>query len=143
MSVLQQLSTVPPVTRLLTLALLGGSVFVGLLRASAGPADLAGVFRGGYDATLMYPWIVVVPGSVVWYPWTLLTAAFVEVNVIEVRTLPRTLFRLDSETLSAVCLLCHLPAARWEVSRACVGSSRVSQIRRRRQHRLKRHLGGR
>ena len=83
-SVLSSLSAVPAATRLLLLALFLCSAFLALVRASAGPADLAGVFRGGADATLMYPWMVVVPGSVIWYPWTLLSAAFVEVNVIEV-----------------------------------------------------------
>ncbi|CAD6570324.1 MAG: hypothetical protein CYPHOPRED_003887 [Cyphobasidiales sp. Tagirdzhanova-0007] len=44
---------------------------------------LGAVFGASGDSTTAFPWLVVVPGTVVWTPWTLATAAFCEASLIE------------------------------------------------------------
>ena len=73
----------PTGTRLLCGILLALSFLVQLLRFSLSATDLKAVFRGSTDDALAFPWLVVVPGSVIWNPWTLLTAGLCEVGVIE------------------------------------------------------------
>jgi len=82
-SPLTAIAAIPPATRYLSMGLVVATSVVSLLRASTEPADLSKVFRGGQDALLLFPWIVTVPGSVIWNPWTLFTSAFVEGNVME------------------------------------------------------------
>lgn len=78
------LASLPPATRALTALLIGCSTFFFLLHLSLAPTDLKGIFGASADDTLAFPWLVLVPGSVVWYPWTLVTGAFVESNLVEV-----------------------------------------------------------
>ncbi|KAI9617415.1 hypothetical protein KEM48_004868 [Puccinia striiformis f. sp. tritici PST-130] len=73
----------PTGTRLLCGILLALSILVQLLRFSLSATDLKAIFRGSTDDALAFPWLVVVPGSVIWNPWTLLTAGLCEVGVIE------------------------------------------------------------
>lgn len=73
----------PTGTRILCGLLLSLSFLVQILRFSLSATDLKTVFRGSKDDSLAFPWLVVVPGSVIWNPWTLLTAGLCEVGIIE------------------------------------------------------------
>ncbi|KAL8293554.1 hypothetical protein RQP46_000255 [Phenoliferia psychrophenolica] len=77
------LLALPPATRALTAALFALSTLFFFLRLSLAPRDLKSIFGATGDNSLAFPWLVLVPGSVLWYPWTLVTAAFVETNFIE------------------------------------------------------------
>lgn len=78
-------STVPLETRCLFASVVGATSVLLLLRSSLTADDLKAVFGAGQDSLLVFPWIIAVPGYVLWRPWTLLTAPFVESNIIEVR----------------------------------------------------------
>lgn len=78
------LLSLPPATRALTAALIIFSSLLFVLRLSLAPKDIKGIFGASGDNTLVFPWLVLLPGNVVWYPWTLVTAAFVETNLVEV-----------------------------------------------------------
>jgi hypothetical protein len=78
------LISLPPATRALTAALVTLSTLLFVLRLSLAPKDIKGIFGASGDNTLVFPWLVLLPGNVIWYPWTLVTAAFVESNLIEV-----------------------------------------------------------
>lgn len=68
--------TVPPATRaLLGTLLLASSFFLFFVSARDAAGD---------DGALQYPWIVVVPGKVMYYPWTLLVAGFAETSFLQV-----------------------------------------------------------
>lgn len=73
----------PPATRGLLLSLVAVTVTVAVLRGLTGTEELKRVFRGNQDSLLAFPYLVVVPGKVIWAPWTLLTAGLVEGNIIE------------------------------------------------------------
>ncbi|SCV70812.1 BQ2448_3574 [Microbotryum intermedium] len=77
------LLALPPATRALTGALVVMSLLLFALRLSLAPGDLKGIFGASSDPSLVFPWLVLLPGSVVWYPWTVLTSSFVENNLIE------------------------------------------------------------
>ncbi|WVR06162.1 hypothetical protein IAU60_003192 [Kwoniella sp. DSM 27419] len=77
-SFLPFLQTVPLGTRLVTLTILMfSSVALGLniLASQNTPPEYKGA-RG-----VQLPWLVMVPGTSIWYPWTLLTAGFVELTI--------------------------------------------------------------
>ena len=76
-SFLPFLQTVPVGTRILTALLAAGSLSALFLdyAVSTSVTSLYG---------LDIPWLVVVPGLSWKYPWTLLTAGFVELNIIQV-----------------------------------------------------------
>ena len=76
--------SVPVASRYLTLALLLVSTLLFILRSGLTREDLKQLGYGGQDSILAFPSVVIVPGFVLWRPWTLLTAAFVEINLIEV-----------------------------------------------------------
>lgn len=85
-----QMLSLPPATKALTGTLIALSTFLFLLKLTAEPASADGISTsllasGGRDASVAYPWLVVVPGQVGWYFWTLLSAGFVETTFIEVR----------------------------------------------------------
>ena len=61
------------------------STVIQVARLTLSKADLKAVFRGSVDDSLAFPWLVVVPGSAFFRPWTLVTAAFTEAGLIEVR----------------------------------------------------------
>ncbi|GAA6035830.1 hypothetical protein JCM8097_005727 [Rhodosporidiobolus ruineniae] len=82
-TVLSSLLTLPPATRTLTLTLLTLSLLFLLLRLSAPEGRQLKAVLGSGDAAVAFPWLVLLPGHVFWAPWTLLTAAFVETNLIE------------------------------------------------------------
>ncbi|CDO72958.1 hypothetical protein BN946_scf185007.g12 [Trametes cinnabarina] len=67
---LQFVASIPPATRAIT----GATVAVSLLYYFL-------VFTGSDVASL--PWLVLIPGSSIFYPWTFLTSAFVESTIIE------------------------------------------------------------
>ncbi|CAH7675462.1 eukaryotic integral membrane protein-domain-containing protein [Phakopsora pachyrhizi] len=73
----------PTGTRILSTVLIGLSILIQILRFTLSPVDLKTLFRGNSDDSLAFPWLVVVPGSVIWNPWTVLTAGLCEVGVIE------------------------------------------------------------
>lgn len=77
-SFLPFLNTVPWGTRIVTGLLIAASAaYYGIRTTSAGSSPS---FEDGI------PWLVLMP-RVSWkYPWTLLSAGFVELNIIEVRT---------------------------------------------------------
>ncbi|SGY79145.1 BQ5605_C008g05054 [Microbotryum silenes-dioicae] len=83
MSSFLSLLALPPATRALTGALVGMSLLLFALRLSLAPGDLKGIFGASSDPSLVFPWLVLLPGSVMWYPWTLLTSSFVESNLLE------------------------------------------------------------
>ncbi|SCZ98984.1 BZ3500_MvSof-1268-A1-R1_Chr7-1g09341 [Microbotryum saponariae] len=83
MSSFFSLLALPPATRALTGALVGMSLLLFALRLSLAPGDLKGIVGASSDPSLVFPWLVLLPGSVVWYPWTLLTGSFVESNLLE------------------------------------------------------------
>ncbi|GAA5952772.1 hypothetical protein JCM21900_005796 [Sporobolomyces salmonicolor] len=75
--------SLPPATRAFTAALVAFSSLFFLLRLSLAPTDLKAIFNASSDVGVAFPWLVLVPGNVLWAPWTLLTAGFVETNLIE------------------------------------------------------------
>lgn len=88
-TILSTAVSLPPATRSLTGALVAFTLLFTLLRLSVSPKDLRNlVGAAGGDSSLLFPWLVLVPGNVGWAPWTLLTSSFVEVNLIEVRAVP-------------------------------------------------------
>ena len=79
--------SLPPATRALTGLLVACTLLFTLLRLSVSPKDLRNlVGAAGQDSSLLFPWLVLVPGNVGWAPWTLLVSSFVEVNLVEVRS---------------------------------------------------------
>lgn len=79
-SFLPFLQTVPWGTRILTAILVVASIAQFLL-ASVVRKHAAVLPTYGHEL----PWLVLVPKTSWKFPWTLLTAGFVELNVIEVR----------------------------------------------------------
>lgn len=92
-------SAVPPATRLLTGLLILFSTlgfFVRCVFPSSLPSSAAS-FPSGLETPLSqfgifspaprqdFPWLFLVPGKVLYHPWTLITAGFAEGNLIEVR----------------------------------------------------------
>ncbi|KAI8990444.1 DUF1751-domain-containing protein [Trametes punicea] len=67
---LQLVASIPPATRVITAATIGLSLLYYFL-----------IFTGSGTASL--PWLVLIPGSSIFYPWTFLTSAFVESTIIE------------------------------------------------------------
>ncbi|GAA5845030.1 hypothetical protein JCM9279_005410 [Rhodotorula babjevae] len=82
-AILSSALSLPPATRALTLTLVAGSLLFLLLRLSVTPHDLKSIFGATGDVSLVFPWLVLVPGKVYRAPWTLLTSAFVETNLVE------------------------------------------------------------
>ena len=71
---------------------LGTRVLLGVLISMSGLLAVLRTLQVGgknsalaamHDDTLRYPYLVLVPGISVWYPWTLLTAAFCETTLVE------------------------------------------------------------
>ena len=78
------LTSLPPVTRTLTALLILFSTLVVLFQP-----DVQNVLKGqGYAGMAVgeVDWVVLVPGRVMWFPWTLVTSTFVERNFVEVST---------------------------------------------------------
>lgn len=73
----------PPGTKVLVALMVGLSTLIQLFRFSLSELDLKAVFRGRMDDSLAFPWLVMVPGSVLWNPWTILTAGLCEVGIVE------------------------------------------------------------
>ena len=78
------LSSLPPGTRALTAMLVGFSSLLFLLKLSSNPSDYKAILGASKDSTLAFSYLVLVPGKVLYFPWTVLTAPFVEANLIEV-----------------------------------------------------------
>lgn len=70
---MQYVTSIPPVTRAFTAATVVFSLLYYWLRWTS-------------DDYFAPPWLVLVPGSSVFYPWTFLTSALVETSFIEVCT---------------------------------------------------------
>lgn len=77
-SFLPFLQQIPFATRIITLALVGTSLVALVL------STLAAQNTNGGIPSVNLPWLVMVPGTSYWYPWTLLTAGWVELSVIGV-----------------------------------------------------------
>ncbi len=69
---LQYVASIPPATRAFTAATVVFSLLYYFL-----------LWTG--DETFSAPYLVLIPGSSLFYPWTFLTSAFVESSIIEVR----------------------------------------------------------
>lgn len=80
------LLSLPPATRTLTFLLVSFSSLLFVLRLSLDPRDIKGILGAAGDNTLLFPWLLLLPGKVGYYPWTLITAGAVETNLIEVRS---------------------------------------------------------
>lgn len=93
LTILPFLQSVPIATRLLTLLLIVASGAHWALRALAVQNSPVGDEVARRAALL--PWLVMVPGSSIWYPWTLLTAGWVEIGIVEVSQLAWTMVRMD------------------------------------------------
>jgi hypothetical protein len=72
------LQGIPFATRIITLSLITASLVAISLSYIAGQNIDGGI------PSVNLPWLVMVPGSSYWYPWTLLTAGWVELSVIGV-----------------------------------------------------------
>jgi len=80
-SFLPFLQTVPLATRLLTaLVLITSTAAYFLNSLENDDFTNKGRLRSGGGI----PWLVMKPGESFWYPWTVLTAGFVEMNILEV-----------------------------------------------------------
>ncbi|KAJ8597627.1 DUF1751-domain-containing protein [Rhizopogon salebrosus TDB-379] len=66
---LQYISSVPPVTRFFTAATLASSILYFWIRWSTG--------------SVMLPYLTMVPGTSLFFPWTFATSALVEISIIE------------------------------------------------------------
>ncbi|GAA6059802.1 hypothetical protein JCM10212_003697 [Sporobolomyces blumeae] len=83
-TILNSAVALPPATRTLTLALIASSTLYAFVRFSNASNDPAGILVDGPgDAGSTVPWLTLVPAKVAYAPWTLLTAAFTETNLIE------------------------------------------------------------
>lgn len=78
------LVSLPPATRALTGVLIAFSSLLFVLRLSIDPRDIKAILGASGDNTLLFPWLLLLPGKVAYYPWTLITASAVETNLIEV-----------------------------------------------------------
>nr|BDS00033.1 hypothesis protein 2 [Mycoleptodonoides aitchisonii] len=86
---LQFVASIPPATRAFTAVTIAFSLLYYFLAWTS-------------NDDFSVPYLVLVPGSSIFYPWTFLTSAFVETNVIEVRVSPGYSSNY-AELLSAYC----------------------------------------
>ncbi len=112
---LQFVASIPAVTRAFTAAtVLLSLVYYWLL------------WTGDQDFSV--PYLVLVPGSSIFYPWTFVTSAFVETSVLEVR--PRSIITASSHIHSHIAYLHpHYDTSFSKIPRAAVGCRRDPQIR--------------
>lgn len=90
-SPLQYLAAVPPVTRAWTTATIVSTSFY---------------FWVAWKTHNDYaPYMTLVPGSSVFYPWTFLSSALVETSIIEVRTIYRPAIVTNSQRVFSLLLL--------------------------------------
>jgi len=76
---LQTFQSTPPATKAIGLIILLSSLifqYLYYVQAQASPVGLV-------DTAATFPYIVMVPGSWMWYPWTIITSSFVETRVLE------------------------------------------------------------
>ncbi|GAA5956674.1 hypothetical protein JCM10213_003315 [Rhodosporidiobolus nylandii] len=95
---LSTLLCLPPATRLLTCVLFTLSSLFFLLRVTLPEHEARNLLRASGGAAVAFPWLVLVPGNVIWAPWTLLTSGFVETNLIEVFSTSLALWFSPSST---------------------------------------------
>lgn len=76
-------SSLPIATRSLTILLLVFTLTLALLRLLFTDTGLHVISFSRSDSAVAFPWLVIVPGSSFWYPWTLVTAAFCETAFFE------------------------------------------------------------
>lgn len=97
---------------------------------------------GGGVGLQIPPYLVVVTGKALWFPWTFLTAGWVETNIIQVswRVL-NAVPRIDCPHLlsSSVHHLCRRSSHGSKVPRARLGASRTHSVQRNRDRRIKHH----
>lgn len=98
------LTSLPPATRAVTALLVGFSSILFLLKLSSNPSNFKAIIGASKDSTLAFSYLVLVPGKALYFPWTVITAPFVEANLIEVSS-PHRLFttRRSSPTHSPSC----------------------------------------
>jgi hypothetical protein len=120
---LQYITATPPVTRAFTALTLVFSVLYMTLAWQ------------GHSA----PYLVLVPGHSIFYPWTFVTSALVETNPIEVRTFfpPRCTVLLKRSKTAAGNTHCHSAFA--AVPRASLGRNRDAQVYHRPTARVQHH----
>ncbi|UZJ51009.1 hypothetical protein CBS101457_000329 [Exobasidium rhododendri] len=76
-------SSIPIGTRSLTAALLIFTLGLAFLRITFTEVGLHVIAFSKEDSAVSFPWLVIVPGSSFWYPWTLVTSAFCETSFFE------------------------------------------------------------
>lgn len=78
------ITNLPSGTKYLTILLITLTSLLFLLKLRLKPEELNSIFNSSTDSTLYFPWLVLIPGNIVWYPWTLIISSFVENNFVEV-----------------------------------------------------------
>ncbi|KAG8999769.1 hypothetical protein FRB94_005943 [Tulasnella sp. JGI-2019a] len=110
---LQAFQTTPPATRAISVLILVLSLTYQCLEYRATYASTPAIT----PPVTAFPYLVLVPGSWLWFPWTLVTSAFVEINVIELAltllVLPFSLRYLERlwgtlETVKFVLITCTI-----------------------------------
>lgn len=86
---LQFVASIPPVTRAFTIATVAASLLYYWLWWTG-------------DSSFSVPYLVLIPGSSIFYPWVFVTSALVETGVIEVRSPPLSSDRLFTPSAAAV-----------------------------------------
>lgn len=93
-----------------------------------------------YGTATASPYLVLVPGKSFWFPWTFLTAGWVETNIIQVSSASSTL--VISAKLSYSFLVCDLrrgSTCRSKVPGTSMGTSRAHKVLYHRHRCIKHH----
>lgn len=77
------LASIPWMTRVLCALLLSFSALLFLLRVFRTEEAVHWFQFSRQDSAIAFPYLVIVPGVSIWYPWTLVTSAFCETTVTE------------------------------------------------------------
>ena len=117
------IQSIPPVTRAFTAATVLSSALYAWLRWS------------GVEST---PYLTLIPGASIFYPWTFVTSALIETSLLEVRVRPTHLFRSPYSFPSVHSNSCVCSGI-FEVLGKPMGKRRDNQVHRRLRRVLKCH----
>jgi hypothetical protein len=120
-SPIQLIASVPPLTRFFTLATFLLSLFYLYLQWKS-------------DATYPLPYLTLVPGSSLFYPWTFFTSAFVETTIYEVCCHPHSQLNGSSDATFLAHLHAHRHPPLSPLPRAALGCCRDHKIHRSHGH---------
>ena len=76
-------ASIPLATRSLCALVLFFTLTLAVLRLTRTEEGLHIITWSRTDSAIAFPWLVIVPGVSLWYPWTLVTAAFCETTFLE------------------------------------------------------------